>query len=240
MTMKQGLEPFIPFPRALASDLRDGKITLDEFGVYNWIRLNVDPYGKAVMSLSDIYNDAFPNLSINYVNKILLRLKKKRYIYYENRQGRRGSFDIHVGEIRLPHGGVKTLDQFFECDDDRLSEELPTKPSEVSQKLEAPSQKLQEAKDQLIKAFTWPNDEHPVRSHYNENEKENNIENDLAIIQKISQGTELGQGEIEAFIQKHGRGAISAAYGLFKADPSGGFASKVAWIVRGRTTGSEN
>ncbi|MBK6545802.1 MAG: hypothetical protein IPG12_11095 [Saprospiraceae bacterium] len=116
------LTNWIPFPRKISSDFRNGVITLSEMQVYNWLRLNANPYGITTTSLSDISIDLFKGRkSENSINKILLALKRKKCLYYKRRTGSRGSFEVRFGEFILPTGQINTLDRFFE-EEDRTSD----------------------------------------------------------------------------------------------------------------------
>ena len=112
---KEGkLQNYVIFPRQLASDYRNRVITLDELSIHNWLRLNANLYGSSTTSLSDLSNDLFRGRkSENYINKLILSLKRKRYIYYKSRSGCRGSFEVKFGDFRLPTGVVTSLDKYF-------------------------------------------------------------------------------------------------------------------------------
>lgn len=106
--MENRLENFIPFPRHIAKDKLEGIITHNEWLVYTWLRQNIDPYGYVSATLDSIAHDVFTKPpSNNYINKILLELKRKRYLYYPKRTGRRGSYNIQFDEIKYPKGQVK-------------------------------------------------------------------------------------------------------------------------------------
>jgi len=115
-----GLKNYVVVPRSVASDYRNGLINRAELSTYLWMRINGNPYGIAHMSLETIAEDVLgSSKKKNYVNKILLSLKSKRYIYYEHRSGRRGSFEVHFGEWILPGKSeagnplIKNLDSYF-------------------------------------------------------------------------------------------------------------------------------
>ena len=75
-----------------------------------WLRMLASPYGIAVADLDSLANDCFSRgAGKNYANKILLSLKRKRYIYYEERSGRRGSFEVHLDWWPLPNKGKTGL-----------------------------------------------------------------------------------------------------------------------------------
>src|SRR3989338_11270476 len=111
--MDKNPKPYTTTPRYIPEDLRSGKMTRGEWRVYQWLRINADPYGKVSTSLILIRDDVFDGATENYINTILLSLKSKEYLYYQSRQGRRGSFDVHFGDWLLPDKKIKYLDKYF-------------------------------------------------------------------------------------------------------------------------------
>lgn len=115
-----GLKNYVVVPRVVAADYRNGRINRAELQTYLWMRINGNPYGIAYMSLETVAEDVFgSSKKKNYVNKIMLSLKSKRYIFYEQRSGRRGSFEVHFGEWIVPGKNeagkpiIKSLDHLF-------------------------------------------------------------------------------------------------------------------------------
>lgn len=114
------LENWVPFPRRIATDFRNGIITLNEMLVYIWLRLNANPFGISTTSLIGISEDLFESKKTeNSINKILLALKRKKYLYYQRRTGSRGSFDVRFGEFILPNKHILSIDKYFETDERR-------------------------------------------------------------------------------------------------------------------------
>lgn len=150
--METKLDNFVIFRRQIASDVRDGLITRAEFNALAWCRLNANPYGVFIANL-EVLNDELFNgeRTKNYINKLLLNLKKKGYLYFKNRAGRRGSFEIHFGDWPLPNnGGVKTLDRFFSKKSDQNQDPTESVPdTEPSQSLGGSSQSIDEIKNQI-------------------------------------------------------------------------------------------
>jgi len=153
------LSNWVMFPRDINSDFRNGKITRNEYIILMYLRLDMNPYGISKASLEDIKNDLLIGVQKNYVNKLLLSLKDKRYLYYPSRAGRRGSFEIHFGEIVLPTGHIRTLDKFFTPIKGRsYDEDPPPGESEDSQTRATRAQNLQELesnKQKLVGSFSF-------------------------------------------------------------------------------------
>ena len=89
-----------------------GELSKAMFDVYVWTRLACNAYGIAQISLEDIANDALTG-DKNYANKILIELRRKKLIWYADRQGRRGSFEIHHDKFPMLNGQIKSLNKFF-------------------------------------------------------------------------------------------------------------------------------
>lgn len=179
MTMTQEEEkPYNQVPRYIASDFRAGRISRNALFIYLWLRTNADPYGVVTTSSENLRADLFPELKKNTVNKALIELRGKQYIYYELRQGKTGSFDVHFGDWRLPKGkGYKTLEKYFANGQPEKKQHPQADPSEINQKLEGQNQKLIDAKRQLTQRFSPDSELQQFRSYQNENENEKEIEN---------------------------------------------------------------
>lgn len=156
--MEQKLENWVVFPRKIASNYRNGNLTLSEWMVYSWLRQNANPYGITTASLSGIAEDMFGNeKKKNNANKILLSLKNKRFIYYETRRGSRGSFDIHFGDFILPTGLIRTLDKYFQSEEVRTSPDPEGKKRlESEQNLPDRNQNLEDIKNEIRSKFGLP------------------------------------------------------------------------------------
>lgn len=114
------LDNYVVTPRYIASDYRNGKITIPERNLWLWLRVCGSPYGIATVSMETLAKEAFNRpVQKNHINKILISLKSKRYIWYSDRTGRRGSFEVHMGDWILPSKSIKTLDKYFEDDEIR-------------------------------------------------------------------------------------------------------------------------
>ncbi len=104
-------------PRSIKNDYLEGKITKPERNLLYWLRACGDAYGTATVNMDGLSQDTFnDSVTKNYINKLLLSLKSKRYIWYSDRSGRRGSFPIRLDDWPKKDGGIQTLDRFFEED----------------------------------------------------------------------------------------------------------------------------
>ncbi len=108
------LDNYVVTPRYIRSDYHSGKITIPERNLWLWLRVCGSPYGIATVSMETLAKEAFNQpVQKNYINKILISLKSKRYIWYSDRSGRRGSFEVHMGDWILPSKQIKTLNGYF-------------------------------------------------------------------------------------------------------------------------------
>lgn len=123
------LKNYVVVPRDIASDYRNGRINRAELNAYLWMRINANPYGIAYMSLETVAEDVFgSSKKKNYANKVLLSLKAKSLIFYEQRSGRRGTFEVHFDNWLTPGGGIKTLKPLFESARVRRKKVILTNP----------------------------------------------------------------------------------------------------------------
>lgn len=109
-----GIAPdsWLIFPRYINSLLRAGIITATEYNVYCYLRNDCNVYGFAVTSVANIRNDIFPRnkgITPDWINKILRTLKSKEIIYYKDRTGVAGSFEVWVDDFLLPSGQYSSL-----------------------------------------------------------------------------------------------------------------------------------
>src|SRR3989344_9289468 len=95
------LESFITVSRSILSDLRNGKLTKPEFDALLMLRMQGNPYGIAPVSHEGLAADL--RINKNNATKLMLALKGKKYIHYDARPGRRGSFEVHLDEWPTPH-----------------------------------------------------------------------------------------------------------------------------------------
>lgn len=178
---ENGLESFVVIPRKVASDYRNRLINRQERDVYVWLRMISNPYGIASVDLNGLAEDCFGrNVSVNFANKILLALKSKRYIYYEVRSGRRGSFEVHLGDWPLPRKDksdklrIKSLDSYFSPTPSvtgSISAREPVQ-SEVSTQRTPQGQRLEGLKSGLGALHSRFKFSETVRATYNDTENE--------------------------------------------------------------------
>ena len=192
MNMKKEIKPYVTIPRYIASDFRGGKLTPRELSLYLWIRINANPYGISIVSLPELMEEPFKGKSENSINKLLLSLRRKRYIDYKSRQGRRGSFEVHFGDWLLPDRKIKQLDNSHGHSDVRdLASTDAVQGAEVAQSPPTQSPKLEHMKSQLVNNFSNNQQTSEVRSSYNDTDNEKNNYS----FDKTFKGIEVGNFE---------------------------------------------
>ena len=172
--MTQEPEPYTTVPRYIPNDYRQGKLNRNEWILYIWMRSTANMYGVGGVSIAVLHAEIFPDLKDkSSVNKMLLSLRKKKYVWFEDHQGSRSPFEVHFGDWLLPHKQIKTLDSFWKMEDGR-SEYAPNteQQTEDAQNPTIPNQKLKRAKEQLGEAFSFNAPLRAIRSAYNDTDKE--------------------------------------------------------------------
>lgn len=184
---KHGLTDYVVVPREIATAYRQRLINRPERDVYLWMRVNANPYGIAIMTLEGIAEDVLgSSKKKNYANRILLSLKSKRWVYYEQRSGQRGSFEVHFGDWILPtrdeagKNRIKTLDPLFENAAKRKEKLVLSDPHSEDyaeadlqfQRLEKPNVPDKQANNRHVAN----NENSTFRGSYNDTEHENETE----------------------------------------------------------------
>ena len=196
---------FITIPKEYASDYRNRLITKPERGMLVWLRMLASPYGIALADLDSLANDCLSRgAGKNYANKVLLSLKWKRYIYYEERSGRRGSFEVHLDWWPLPNKGktglpaIKRITGLLDGDStvrsDDVADVLGT--SEVHTEVDEQKQRSDDMKNAIDALDNVFSIKPPFRGSYTdtEKEKENETHRPLASFNKNSKKRNLSVG----------------------------------------------
>ena len=110
---------YVPIPRNLVRDCRNGRISQPERNLLVWLRMTADKMGVTHCSMADLSVEAFNDkVTVSYINKLLRSLKGKRLVWYEDRPGRRGVFELHHRDWMLKGNNIKELDDLFEDEED--------------------------------------------------------------------------------------------------------------------------
>lgn len=161
-------------PRYIVEDYLDKKLTRSEFILCLWLRSTADINGYTTTSVTAIRDDMFPGVEVNTVQKLLLSLRKKKYVYFPNHQGRRGSIRIESDDWLMKTKGTKSIAHRFSQNNvttDALS--IPEPIAELEQTLGGQNQKLIEQKRELSSRFSGLDRFDQFTSHHNEHNNEN-------------------------------------------------------------------
>jgi hypothetical protein len=156
MNMEEPKLNYTTNPRQIWWNWEEGLISTPERNLLYVLRAQGNPYGFCSVDMGILARDAF-NTSVdkNYINKLLLSLRSKRYIWYKNRKGRRGSFQVHLDLWLLKEGNLKTLDKHFEQDAVRGTDAVETTTqTEVGTDNPQGSQRINEIRSQITQSLS--------------------------------------------------------------------------------------
>ena len=136
-------------PRQIFYDYNNGLISTAERTLLLWMRLQGTPYGFAHFNMKALAEDAFTKtVDPSYINRLLGSLRNKGYLYYKDRKGCKGSFQVHfdywiVGKglmLRLDGGmrkvvSTKTANELEDnpIEKSKLMEEIRTTYAEIEE-----------------------------------------------------------------------------------------------------------
>jgi len=183
-------ETYLKLPRAWMFDYLNMKLSLDEMLILIWLSWNANPYnGRTKASYEGIASDLrFTGKNAkNRANKAMLNLKRKRYVWFPDRQGCRGSFLVEIGGYLLNTKFPKDISHHF-GKQDRSEEEVSQKKVGVEEEgwtysadsTEEPPVNEQKSEDKEAEAFAEEMlNQFPAfsRSTNNDSDKNKNINN---------------------------------------------------------------
>lgn len=167
--MNKEISNFVIFPRTIIKNFHAGEINRNELMAISYIRMKADPYGKTYVSLKTLRDDIFSDIKHNTVNKILISLKCKGYIHYENHSGRRGTVTIRNAYWVNSRGSlINTSEEFIDLSDHDLedNQELDTITTEEIESQIQRTDAIKEDITRLVDTFTV----NKSRGDYNDNE----------------------------------------------------------------------
>ena len=242
---------FVPYPRSVLYDYREGKITPNEFYLYMFIRYTGNQLGIAPVNLDALVIDLrHRKWSKNHITKLLLALKRKRYLDYKRRSGQTGNFSIKFPDFIISKGVVTKLPQLESTKSHADTPKESAEQSEVEHVLPVPSQRLKEIKDRkqdLVKQFSSSSG----RGSYNDtdNDKERTRPSSLLKKEEILVGgfkphsheeercreIAIAIGErtmsfLLGTLHKHGFLVISGAWNKYQTQDISGMKNKAAYF----------
>lgn len=166
---------YVKLPRSIKTALVDGYLSFEEYSVLIWLWINANPrIGRAQVSYAGLSKDFKDKYSKNHINRLMLNLKRKKWMWFPVQQGRRSSFHVDIASYPLSNGGFvdiahRSKQKFGRSDDDtdnHLPTEVPTEVSDIQQK-------LKDDKNALVDRFSFNSESSLGRSSKNDNENEN-------------------------------------------------------------------
>lgn len=181
---EQEMSNYVILPRSVARDYRNGLLTIAERNLYFWLRISGNPHGIAHVDMDNLAKESFNNsVDKSYINKLLLSLKSKKYVWYKERKGRRGSFELHMGDWILPNKKIKNLEQYF-IQKSVLSRTRSesVEQTDVGTNLDADSQRLEPEKRVMSKEERFKSIRETIRGC--DTDKDIDNEKDIKSLQK--------------------------------------------------------
>lgn len=182
-----GSDDFLRLGRYIMHDYLDGKISYEEMIIIIWLQLCANPHiGKCKVSydglakdLSGLVKNRNKHNKKNFINKIMLALKRKKYISYTSQQGRRSSFEVLLGNYPLSSGDFTNIENVF-LDSESRSGIRNTSNIEAENVVEADEEKqeLEISIDDVAEQYFNKTQTVKSRSLNNENKNNNLIPSD--------------------------------------------------------------
>ncbi len=104
-----GADNFLKWRRTIDEHLELGRLTWDEYGMFNWLCTKADARtGRLRTSWPTLADQT--TLTPNYVGKLCRGLKQKGYIAFKEHRGRRGGLvEVAIDKFPLPDGSYTAL-----------------------------------------------------------------------------------------------------------------------------------
>ncbi|MDP3763549.1 MAG: hypothetical protein Q8Q92_02775, partial [bacterium] len=157
---------YVKLPRSIKTALVDGYLKFEEYSVLIWLWINANPRnGRAQVSYAGLSKDFKDKYSKNHINRLMLNLKRKKWVWFAVQQGRRSSFHVDISNYPLSDGTFKYIEHRFEqksgrSEDDIGEQSLAQAPEEVGDV----RQKLESDKSALVKRFSFTSESSAGRS----------------------------------------------------------------------------
>ena len=229
---------YVKLPRSLKTAYLDGLLKFEDYTVLIWLWINANPRnGKTHVSYAGLSKDFKEKFSKNFVNQIMLRLKRQKWIWYPKQQGHRSSFNVDIASYPLSDGTFKDIGFRFLEKSDRSKNGSENPPlTEVPTEADDIQQKLKSDKNHLVERFSFNHESSPDRSSKNdtENENKNNRSRGRRPVRSFSPKSyeeqkcweiaqDLGESDmtfILSALKKHGLTRIEDAYRSVMDQPS--------------------
>lgn len=125
---------WVPLYRRVYELFINKEITLGAYNLYPHICMTTHKYAKSVVSIEEVKNLLFKGKQNNTVLKYFHELKNHRLIYFEDRTGKSGPFEVLVMKIFLPGGKMTNPSNYFPDIENYVAPSYVTAKSEVGGK----------------------------------------------------------------------------------------------------------
>jgi hypothetical protein len=238
---------YVKLPRSIKTALVDGYLRFEEYSVLVWLWINANPRnGKAHVSYAGLSKDFKEKYSKNHINRLMLNLKRKKWVWFTGQQGRRSSFHVDIANYPLSNGTFTNLEHYMKQKSGRSESDTDDQsPAEVPAEVDDVRQKLESDKSALVKRFSFNQKSSFGRSPKNDNEKENkNNRSTRRPVRSFSPRTfeeercleiaryleESDMSFMLSALKKYGLTRIQSAYEKLKRTPAGTIENKGAYF----------
>ena len=135
---------YVKLPRSIKTALVDGLLRFEEYSVLVWLWINANPRnGRAQVSYTGLAKDFKDKYSKNMINRLMLNLKRKKWVWFSGQQGRRSSFHVDIANYPLSNSGFVDLEVRSKQKSGRSESDIPEQsPAEVPKEVSDVRQKF--------------------------------------------------------------------------------------------------
>ena len=102
---------FVMLPRLIRDLYSQDKLNFNQYTVLIWIWLNTNPVNGSYLTSPKSLMEDFPgHFSYETMRQILADLRRSQLVYYDNRKGKRGSFNIYPVNFQRTNSFIQAWD----------------------------------------------------------------------------------------------------------------------------------
>lgn len=176
------LPSWVPLWRDTVRLVDNDLITPSEYCLLCWMRNNANVYGIFRSTIGSLSETLFKgSYKINSVYKMIIKLKKLRQVWYEDRKGKKGTYEFHLDRFITPDRKKTSIQGRF---DTSSESDLLQNQSEVS----SSNQRFEEKDIAVRTAKKNTEDKVQIRGDNNDNytEKDTDKNNEESLLNKNS------------------------------------------------------
>jgi len=238
---------FFQLKYSIKEDYFGGNLTTDEMFIFIWLQWQSNPVnGKFFTSYTNLESELNGKYSKNLINKVMLSLKSKKYIWFVAHRGSRGVVEVVTKDFPLTSGSFLNINKYFEQKSDGNNEgDHDSTTAEPSPELEPINQKFEVADYPLREDEKAVFDIEPGRTPNTDTNTQTKIENDIdttsttkgrkkinpiEYIPKTEEeqkclkiALELRENDFQFMLfvlKKYGIGVVEEAWGTYQSRPS--------------------